>query len=125
MTVGPDDIPVFVQAGGVLALLPDEVRSLSPYAPAVPDHRELLAVPGPAGQAWAGSLGPGLTGRAHTGADNWALALHADRPTSWRLTLPVPAAPASVEGVADWSFAKGLLTCTLTGESASVQVHGG
>ena len=120
---GPDEIPVFVRAGAVLALLPAEVRSLSPYAPPVPDHRELLAVPGPAGQAWTGSLGPGLTGRGHTGADGWALELRADRPLSWQLTLPVAAAPSGVDGATGWSFADGLLTCTLTGESASVQVR--
>ena len=92
--VGPDDIPVFVRAGAVLALLPDEVRSLSPYAPAIPDSRELLAVPGAAGQAWAGPLGPGLSGRAHADADGWALELHADRPMSWPLTAPLAATPA-------------------------------
>ena len=48
----PDDIPVFVRAGAVLALLPDDVDSLSPYGRELPDRRDVLAFPaGPGGPA--------------------------------------------------------------------------
>lgn len=122
---GPDDIPVFVRAGAVLALLPDEVRSLSPYAPAIPGSRVLLAVPGAAGQAWAGPLGPGLSGRAQADGDSWTLELSGPADMSWPLTAPLAAEPAEVDGPGSWSYADGLLSGTLTGEVPRLRVRRG
>ena len=92
---GPDDIPVFVRAGAVLALLPDEVRSLSPYAPAIPASRAVLAVPGAPGHAWAGPLGPDLAGRAHADGESWTLELSGPADMSWQLTVPLARRPAT------------------------------
>ena len=70
--VGADDIPVFVRAGAVLGLLPAHVKSLSPYAPAVENRRDVLAFPW---GTWSGELGPGQTCRSEETGRSWSLEL--------------------------------------------------
>jgi len=120
--VGPDDIPVFVRAGAVLALLPEDVGSLSPYAPEPADHRSVLAVPGEPGQTWTGALGPGLAGRSQVTREAWTLELSAPRSYAWDITAPLPAEPAAVEPDRSWSFSAGTLSGTARGLSARVRV---
>jgi alpha-glucosidase len=110
--VGPDDIPVFVRAGAVLALLPEDVGSLSPYAPEPADRRTVLAFPGEPGHGWAGRLGPGLSCRSQVTDDAWALELSAPRSYSWDITAPLPTAPAAVDPGGSWSFAAGTFSCS-------------
>jgi hypothetical protein len=119
--VGPDDIPVFVRAGAVLALLGENVGSLSPYAPRPADRRTVLAFPGEPGQSWAGRLGLGLSCRSQLTEDAWTLGLSAPGSYSWDVTAPLPAEPADVALDGPWSFTAGTLCCSASG--ASVRVH--
>jgi alpha-glucosidase (family GH31 glycosyl hydrolase) len=128
---GPDDIPVFVRAGAVLALLPDDVGSLSPYAPALPDRRHVLVIPPSEEQhseeeERAMGLGPGLaghlSGRDADGA-GWTLELTADRDFSWEITVPTPGAPGEVDAAGPWSFAAGVFRCSVSGASALVRAR--
>ena len=123
VSVGPDDIPVFVRAGAVLALLPDDVDSLSPYGQELPDRRDVLAFPAGPGQGWSGPLGPGLSGRSARGEGTWELDLSAERPFTWAVTASLPAAPADVEASGPWSHDGGTFTCTVTGASARIRVR--
>jgi hypothetical protein len=124
---GPDDIPVFVRAGAVLALLPDDVGSLSPYAPPLPDRRHVLVIP--PGEEQPGEeeqLGPGLTGRTAWTADGearWTLELTADRDFSWEVTAPMPGGPGEVDSAGPWSFAAGIFRCSVSGASALVRAR--
>jgi hypothetical protein len=113
--VGPDDIPVFARSGAVLALLPDSIGSLSPYAPPPEDRRSVLAFPPDPGSDTEIELGPGLWCRSEAGEDWWTLELSAERPFVWDVTAPLPQAPAEVDVGGPWSFASGILTCSLTG----------
>ena len=119
--VGPDDIPVFVRGGATLALLPDDVVSLSPYAPDLPDRRNVMAFPGQPGQRWAGYLGPGLWCQSQWRDDSWSLELSAPRPTTFEITTWLPGAPVEVDSAAPWSFAAGRLSCSVTGGSGAVR----
>lgn len=127
---GPDDIPVFVRAGAALSLLPDEVRSLSPYAPQLPDRRAILAIP-PDGDDTSGSdivLGPALrcrnlAGRTRDGGRWWTLELTAEREFSWELTAPLPSAPAVVEAAGPWSFDAGIFRYSVSGASIAVRAQ--
>ena len=98
--VGPDDIPVFVRAGAVLSLLPDDVDSLSPYAPELAERRHILAFPR---VDWAGALGPDHRGRSEVLGDSWTLELSADSTHTWDVSawLPRPPREATVTGVGD------------------------
>jgi hypothetical protein len=122
VAVGPDDIPVFVRAGAVLALLPEDVGSLSPYAPALPDRRTVLAFPGRPGRSWEGALGPGLSCRSQAGDDSWTLELSAPGSYSWDVSAPLPAAPVGVDLEGSWSFTGGTFACAARGASVLVQV---
>jgi sulfoquinovosidase len=126
--VGPDDIPVFARCGAVLALLPEDTMSLSPYAPGPDDRRSVLAFP--PDQAQAGShqplqtaLGPGLSCRAEGGDGWWTLELSAPRPFAWEVTVPLPRAPAQVDAAGPWSFSSGILTCLVTGTRPAVRAR--
>jgi sulfoquinovosidase len=126
--VGPDDIPVFARCGAVLALLPEDTTSLSPYAPEPDDRRSVLAFP--AGPPQPGSaqrrniaLGPGLSCRAESGQGWWTLELSAPRPFTWEVTAPLPSAPARVEASGPWSFSSGMLTCSVTGTGPAVRAR--
>ena len=121
--VGPDDIPVFVRAGAVLALLPDAVRSVSPYAPPVPGNRAVLAVPGEPGHAWAGPIGLDRSGRTYAAEDSWTLELSGPADGSWQLTVPLAAEPAEVDGPGSWSYTDGLLSGPLSGDSPRLRVR--
>jgi alpha-glucosidase len=124
--IGPDDIPVFARCGAVLALLPDSVLSLSPYAPPLEDRRRVLAFPPDPGDGREIALGPGLRGRTEAGDGWWALELSAGRPFTWEVTAPLPCAPAEVDADGPWSFTSGILTCSATGPdpgAASVVVR--
>jgi sulfoquinovosidase len=125
---GPDDIPVFLRAGAALALLPDQVRSLSPYAPQLPDQRGILAIPPDGDDAGQPDviLGPGLrcrniSGRAPDGGRWWTLELTADRDLSWDVTAPVPGAPSEVDVNGHWEYAAGIFQCSVSGRSAVVR----
>jgi hypothetical protein len=120
--VGPDDIPVFVRVGAVLALLPEDVGSLGPYAPEPASRRTVLAVPGGPGQGWAGRLGPGLSCRSQVTDDAWTLEVFAPGSYSWEVTAPLPAAPAGVDVDGSWSFTAGTLCCSASGASLLVHV---
>jgi hypothetical protein len=122
IAVGPDDIPVFARAGAVLALLPDDAGSLSPYAPSLPESRTVLAFPGEPGQQWAGSLGPGLSGRSRWAEGSWRLDLSAPGAWSWTVTAPLPAAPSRVSGDGSWSFADGTFSWVVRGAGPALQV---
>jgi hypothetical protein len=122
VAVGPDDMPVFVRAGAVLARLPENVGSLSPYAPGPPDRRAVLAFPGEPGQSWAGRLGHGLTCRSQVTDDAWTLELRAPGSYSWDVTAPLPAEPAGVDLAGPWSFTAGTFSCSVSGASALVHV---
>jgi sulfoquinovosidase len=120
--VGPDDIPVFVRAGAVLALLPQDAGSLSPYAPGPAARRTVLAFPGEPGHGWAGRLGPGLSCRSQVTGEAWTLELSAPGSYSWDVTAQLPAAPAAVDLDGSWSFAAGTLSCSASGETVLVRV---
>jgi len=113
--VGPDDIPVFVRSAATLALLPEEVVSLSPYAPDLPDRRTVLAFPGRAGELGEGSLGPGLWQRSRWGDGWWSLELSAPASMTCAVTAWLPASPAEVDVGGPWSYADGRLSCAVTG----------
>jgi alpha-D-xyloside xylohydrolase len=112
---GPDDIPVFARCGTALALLPEDTVSLSPYAPPPADRRSVLAFPGDPGRPMEVALGPGLSCRTEAGEGWWVLELSAPRPFTWDVTAPLPHAPAEVDADGPWSFASGILTCSVTG----------
>jgi alpha-D-xyloside xylohydrolase len=120
--VGPDDIPVLVRVGAVLALLPENVASLSPYAAEPASRRTVLAFPGEPGQSWAGRLGPGLSCRSQVTGDAWTLELFAPGSYSWDVTAPLPAEPAGADSGGPWSFTAGTFTCSASGASALVRV---
>jgi sulfoquinovosidase len=120
--VGPDDIPVFVRSGAVLALLPENVGSLSPYAPAPADRRTVLAFPGEPGQSWSGRLGPGLSCRSQATEDAWTLELSAPGSYAWDVIAPLPAEPAAVDLDGPWSFTAGTFSCSASGATALVHV---
>jgi alpha-glucosidase len=121
--VGPDDIPVFVRAGAVLSLLPEDVDSLSPYAPDLGDRRDVLAVAGDPGWSWTGSIGPELTCRTETAECSWTLELAAPRPFRWELSAWLPHPPSEVDADGAWSHRSGMLSCSLGGPSAVVRVR--
>jgi alpha-glucosidase len=121
--VGPDDIPVFVRAGAVLALLPEDVDSLSPYVAGPDDRRNVLALVGEPGQSWTGSIGPDLSCRSETGESSWLLELSAPRPFAWEVSAWLSRAPSEVDVEGAWSFASGMLSCSLDGASAALRVH--
>jgi len=121
--VGPDDIPVFVRGGAILALLPDDVVSLSPYAPDLPDRRSVLAFAGDAGQRRAGYVGPGIWCCSQWGDDSWSLELSAPRPTEFEVTAWLPGAPAEVECDGPWSLRDGRLSCSVSGRSQTVRAR--
>jgi sulfoquinovosidase len=122
--VGPDAIPVFVRAGAVLALLPDDVLRLGPYGPGVEDRREVRVYPA---TEWSGPLGSDQTGRSEV-EDGWpqtgwwTLELRAPRVFGWRVRATLPRPPSAVRADGPWSFADGLFACTLTGTSGSLRV---
>jgi sulfoquinovosidase len=127
---GPDDIPVFLRAGAALALLPEQVRSLSPYAPRLPDQRGILAIPpdgDDAGQPDV-ALGPGLryrnlSGPGPDGGRWWTLELTADRDFSWDVTAPLPGAPAEVDVAGHWEYTAGTFRCSVSGSAAVVRAR--
>jgi alpha-glucosidase (family GH31 glycosyl hydrolase) len=119
--VGPDDIPVFVRAGAVLALLPDEVNSLSPYAPFLAGRREVRSFPG--GASWSGPLGPDHACRSEVGDGSWSLEFTAARPFTWDLAAWLPGRPSDVDVDGAWSFDGGVLRCSVTGTSQTVRVR--
>lgn len=82
--VGPDDICVYARGGSVVALLPDDVDSLSPYAPAPPDRRTLLVNPG---GDWSGPLGPGITATLEDAGGALTLELDAPRPFTFEVRV--------------------------------------
>jgi hypothetical protein len=120
---GPDDIPVFVRCGAVLGLLPDDVVSLSPYAPDLPDRRTVLAFPAAAGQRFDGYLCPGLRCRSQWGDESWSLELSALRQMTFEVTAWLPGAPAEVDCDGPWSFTAGRLSCTVSGRSRTVRAR--
>jgi alpha-glucosidase (family GH31 glycosyl hydrolase) len=134
VTAGPDQIPVFIRAGAAVALLPDDVRSLSPYAPELPDRRHVLAIPvfGEPEQEQERRipLGPGLrcrnlagqAGPTPPGQQWWTLELSADRDFSWEVTAPMPR-PSQVDVAGRWEYADGLFRCSVSGSSAAVRVQ--
>jgi|SRR5271166_1591943 len=119
--VGPDDIPVFVRAGTVLGLLPDDVQSLSPYAPAVENRRTVLAFPS---GTWSGVLGPGHACRSEQTGGSWTLELiSADQQRfSWDVSAWLPRPPASVAGAGSWSYESGVFRCSVSGTSEAIRV---
>ena len=121
--VGPDDIPVFARAGAVLALLPEAVGSLSPYAPALPDWRSVVSFPGEPGTSWAGRIGPGLSASTETGSESWALELSAPREFAWDVTARLPAEPVEADAGGSWSFAGGTFSCSVTGTTTAIRVR--
>jgi hypothetical protein len=121
--VGPDDIPVFVRAGAVLALLPEDVDSLSSYVADPRDHRDVLAFAGEPGERWTGSIGPELSCRTETTDGSWTLELSAPRPFGWDVSAWLPRAPSEVDMDGAWSFASGVLSCSLGGASARIRVR--
>jgi alpha-glucosidase (family GH31 glycosyl hydrolase) len=121
--VGPHDIPVLLRAGAVLGLLPEDVDSLSPYAPALADRRCVLAVAGEPGRTWSGSIGPDLSCRTETGEGWWTLELSAPRPFAWDVTMWPPHPPAEVDADGPWSFDAGALSCSLAGTPAVIRVR--
>jgi hypothetical protein len=121
--VGPDDIPVFVRGGATLALLPDDVVSLSPYAPDLPDRRSVLAFPGEARQRWSGCLGPGVRCQSQWSDDSWSLELSAPRPMAFAVTALLPGVPVDVHSDGPWSFSAGRLSCSVSGGSAAVRAR--
>lgn len=82
VAVSAGEIPVWLRGGAVLALLAEEVRSLSPYAPAAAERRDLWVFPM---QPWEGSLGPGLDAVLDEGRRGWMLSVRADRPVELRV----------------------------------------
>jgi alpha-glucosidase len=118
--VGPDDIPVLARAGAVLSLLPADTGSLSPYGPALPPRRTVLAFPGEPGQDWSGALGPGLSGRSRWEQDSWMLELSGPQDASYEVTAWLPADPREVAVAGPWSSAGGVLTCSVPGPSALI-----
>lgn len=120
---GPDDIPVFARAGAAIALLPEDVRSLSPYAPTLEDRRVVHAflAEGPGG--WSGPLGPGLSCRNEVTEDSWTLELFAPRPFTWELRTWPRRAPSEVEIEGSWSFDGTTLSCSTRGEHPMVRVR--
>jgi alpha-D-xyloside xylohydrolase len=121
--VGPDGIPVFVRAGAVLALLPDSVDSLSPYAAEPEDRRTVLAVIGDPGHRWTGAIGPGLGCRTETGEGSWTLELSAPRPFRWDVMAWPPRAPSEVDVEGPWSLDAGVLHCSIGGASVVLRVR--
>jgi hypothetical protein len=111
---------VFVRAGAVLSLLPDDVDSLSPYAAELEDRRTVLAVAGDPGHRWSGSPGPELACRTATDEGSWTLELSAPRLFAWEVTAWIPEAPVEVDVDGPWSFAAGRLTCSPAGASTVV-----
>lgn len=122
--VGPDDIPVLVRSGAVIGLLPDDVTSLSPYAPPLPDSRELLAFPERGVEA-SGALGPDRSYATTWLGGEWTLNLAAPFSTSWELVVRVPDRPRAgdVRGVEGWSWEAGSLTCALGGPAPTVTLR--
>ena len=90
IAVGLDDIPVMVRTGAVISLLPDDVVSVSPYAPPLDDRRQILAWPDTAGGASEGSLGPDHRFATHWDGPEWTLDLTASRPTEWEVEVRHP-----------------------------------
>ena len=121
--VGPDDVPVFVRAGAVLALLPDDVFSLSPYTPAVPDRRGVRAFPSGTDELWSGPIGPELSGRAEGAAGRWTLQLEASRSFDWDISVRLPCPLGEVEAPAPWAVEHDELCCSVVGESVSLSVR--
>lgn len=117
--VGPDDIAVFVKQGAVIALLPDDVDSLSPYAAPIADRRDVLAFPG---VTWRGALGPGLRCRSVCTEGEWSLELDATREFTWDITAALRSPPAHVDVEGDWSFELGTFRCSTAGFSQVVRV---
>jgi alpha-glucosidase (family GH31 glycosyl hydrolase) len=117
--VGPDDIPVFVRAGAVVSLLPDDVDSLSPYAPELPDRRHILAFPR---VDWAGALGPDHWGRSEVLGDSWTLELSASSTRTWDVSAWLPRPPREVTLDGSSTFEGGVLSCSVSGLSAMVRV---
>jgi hypothetical protein len=136
VALGADDIPVFVRAGAVLGLLPDDVDSLSPYAPEPEDRRDILAFPSASSEArgrgsWSGSLGPGIGCRSELAGDTWTLELSAMRPFRWDISAWLDR-DAHVVALDDgawtfeadkWTFDAGLLRASVTGRAPVVRVR--
>jgi sulfoquinovosidase len=124
--VGPDDIPVFARRGTVLALLPEDSRSLSPYAPPLPDRRSILAFPADPQPSSAQpadiALGPDLSCRTEAGEGWWQLELLAPRTFTWDVTAPLPHALADIAADGPWSFSQGVLSCSVTSARATIRV---
>ena len=118
--VGPDDIPVLVRSGAVLGLLPDDVDSLSPYAPRLPDRRTVRAFPGP---AWSGSLGPDVRGSTSAGSGRWTLELSATRPFAWSVEVRLDAPPRRVDSPSGWDWDGGWLRTQLAGPHSELTLH--
>jgi hypothetical protein len=104
----------------VLSLLPADTGSLSPYGPALPPRRTVLAFPGEPGQDWSGALGPGLSGRSRWEQDSWMLELSGPQDASYEVTAWLPADPREVAVAGPWSSAGGVLTCSVPGPSALI-----
>ena len=123
LDAGPDDMPVLIRSGAVLALLPDDVTSLSPYAPDLDARRSILVIAGDDGQTWAGPLGPGLSGRSQWSADGWTLELSGPDDGSYAVTAWLPCTRAEVAADGPWLAADGVLTCSVRGPSAVLRAR--
>ena len=117
VTVGPDDMPVFVRCGAVIGLLPDDVDSLSPYASRPADRRSVLAIPGETATSWTGPLGPEVSCQVQWTADSCELRLAAPREFRWDVTAPLPGPPVNVEAAGRWSFTSGKFACSVSGDT--------
>jgi alpha-glucosidase (family GH31 glycosyl hydrolase) len=83
-----DRIPVLVRAGAVIGLLPEGVRTLSPYGPALPNHRTVLAWPDrTSADPIAGALGPAHRFASAWDGDEWTLRLEGPGETTWDIEL--------------------------------------
>jgi hypothetical protein len=123
VAAGPDEIPVYVRAGSVLALLPEGVTSLGPYGPALEDRRSVQIFG--FGSEGGGRLGPGHSYRVGLDRDRWTIELQATRPFTWDVTFWLDQEPAEVEAEGEWSYdeAAGRLDGTLTGTAQSLRIR--
>ena len=122
LEVGPHDIPVFVRSGAVLALLPEDTDSLSPYAPEPGDRRSVLAIVSSETGAWSGSLGPGLSCRTETNEQSWTLELLAPRRFDWDVTAWLPTPPTRIEAGGSWTYSSGTLRWAVSGDAPVLRV---
>jgi hypothetical protein len=137
-----DEIPLFVRAGAVLALLPPDVDTLAEFGAGAPglvravdraDELRLLVFP--RGESTGRFLERGRY-RSVEGSGRWELAGRAERPTTWTIeaslaTLESPFTPCGVRlngrrlADGDWSFepATRVLRARASGRSIRLEVH--